>query len=751
MPRFPVHIHKTSGHCPEGVCDTRVERPEGAAVTSGKTFHLEGLSCASCAAKIERELNGLEGVRAELRFASSTLVIDADTRALEEEALALVRKIEPHVTIKREDEVDAEEGGGAGSAILTKIFLSGGLFFAGLLIQNYLYPGAEDLSPKDPRFWAVLLPYLAAYAVAGNDVVLGAVRGILKRDFFGENFLMTIATLGAFAIREFPEAVGVMLFFKVGEYFEERALNHSRRSIRKLLTIRPDYANLRRDGETLRVKPEEVSIGDLIVVRPGERVPLDGIVEEGRSTMDTSALTGESMPRSLKEGDEVLSGMINRNAVVTVRVTKAFRESTASKILDLVEKASAQKAPTEKFITKFSRVYTPAVVAGAVALAVLPPLAYQVPALTSWFSHPETYSEWVYRSLVFLVIACPCALVISIPLGFFGGIGAASRKGVLFKGSNYLEGFRSIHTMVFDKTGTLTEGVFKVTEVVPVNSFTKEELLRLAAEAESHSTHPIARSIMEAYGGKIDDSGIEKYEEIPSYGVRAIAEGREILAGNDRILHMEGYDIDHDTCKVQGTVVHIVIDRKYAGYIVLADRVRPEAMEAVEGLRKEGVRRLVMLTGDGRQAAESVAAKLGLDAFHAGLLPQDKIRLVKELENDLDRKRHKIAFVGDGINDAPVLTASDIGIAMGGLGSDAAIEAADVVLMKDKLTGLLDAMGVSKRTRGIVFSNIALALGIKGFFLLFGAFGMATMWEAVFADVGVAVMAVLNSTRMLKD
>ncbi len=754
MPEFPLHIknNKTEDHCAEGVCSpVQEERPERPAVTGGTRYYLGGLSCASCAAKIEQKLNQMDGVKAELRFASSTLILDVDGRELEDKALALVKKIEPHIKIRKiEDEEGEEEEENAGPSILLKIFIAGIFFVIGLVVQNYVYPDAEGLPLNDLRFWAVLIPYLIGYIIAGHDVVSGAVKGIINRDFFGENLLMTIATLGAFAIKEFPEAVGVMLFFKVGEYFEDRALNHSRRSIRKLLKIRPDYANLRKNGSTERVRPQEVQVGDLIVVKPGEKVPLDGVVDEGRTSMDTSALTGESMPRSLKEGDDVLSGMINRNALITIRVTRPFGESTVSKILDLVEKASAQKAPTEKFITKFSKVYTPAVVAGAFAMAVLPPILYQIPALTSVFSHVETYPEWIYRALVFLVIACPCALVISIPLGFFGGIGAASRKGVLFKGSNYLEGFRDIRTMVFDKTGTLTEGVFKVTEVMSLNGFSKEEVLRYAAEAESHSNHPIAKSIMDARGEGTDESRIENYEEIPSHGVRAVVDGREILAGNDRILHMDGYDIDHDTCQVRGTVVHIVIAGRYAGYILLADKIRPEAREALKELRAKGVRKVVMLTGDGRDAAELVATELGIDEFHAELLPQDKIRIVRELEESIDKKRDKIGFVGDGINDAPVLVASDIGVAMGGLGSDAAIEAADVVLMKDRLTGLLDAMYISRRTRKIVFINITMALTIKGFFIIFGAFGMATMWEAVFADVGVAVLAVLNSTRILK-
>jgi len=739
-------------HCLGGTCNPSFHdnRSESSPVPDGSKFYLDGLSCASCASKIEDALNQMEGVRASLDFAASTLYLNAVDEKLETEALRLVKKMEPHLKIKDMETDDEEDDGKNASSILVKIVFAGVFFLTGLILQNYVFPGAANLSLGDFRFWVVLLTYLTGYIIAGHDIVLKAIRGIMKRDFFGENTLMTIATLGAFAIREFPEAVGVMLFFKVGEYLEDRALNHSRSSIKGLLKIRPDYANLKRNGETVRVSPEEVQIDEMIMIRPGEKVPLDGVIEEGQTSVDTSALTGESMPKSLNPGDSILSGMINKSGVITVRVTKSFGESTVNKILDLVENASAQKAPTEKFITKFSRVYTPAVVTGAFAMAVLPPTLSQIPALTDFFSHPETYSEWIYRALIFLVIACPCALVISIPVGFFGGIGAASKKGILFKGSNYLEAFRNIHTMVFDKTGTLTEGEFKVSEVNPRNGFSEEELLRFAAEAESQSTHPIARSVVDAYGGRIDEDRIRSYEEISSHGIRAIIDGREILAGNDRILHMDGYDIKHDTCHVGGTVLHVVIDGNYAGYIILADKLRPEARKTVDALKAGGIKKIIMLTGDSKDAAEPIARELGLDSFHAGLLPQDKIEIVNRLKEEIDRSKHKIGFVGDGINDAPVLTASDIGIAMGGLGSDAAIEAADVVLMKDRLSGLLDAMHISRRTIGIVFQNITMALVIKGFFIIFGALGMASMWEAVFADVGVAIMAILNSTRVLR-
>ncbi|NOY45442.1 MAG: cadmium-translocating P-type ATPase [Deltaproteobacteria bacterium] len=712
---------------------------------------MEGLTCASCAGKIERELGRIEGLQAELHFASSLLVVNAEDPALQRRALEVVRRIEPEVRIVRidADHLEAEPRGV--SPILKTVAVAGVVFGLALLIQEVLLPGAETLPLSDGRFWAVLVPFLVAYVIAGQDVVRQAVRGVLRGDVFGESFLMTVATLGAFAIREFPEAVAVMLFFKVGQYFEDRALNHSRRSIAALLKIRADYANLRRDGETVRVAPEQVRVGDRIVVKPGEKVPLDGVIEEGRTTVDASALTGESRPRTVGEGDEILSGMVNRSGVVTVRVTKPFGESTVKKILDLVETASARKAPTEAFITKFSRAYTPAVVAGAVLLAVVPPLLYQVPALSGWFGHPETYSEWIYRALVFLVISCPCALVISIPLGFFGGIGAASRRGVLFKGANFLEAFRSVRCMVFDKTGTLTQGVFRVSRVVPHNGFSRDELLALAAAAESHSSHPIARSVVEAHGRPIDEGRIERYEEIPAHGVRAVIDGKEVLAGNDRILHLDGDGLEHDTCELEGTVVHVAVDGVYAGYLLLSDEPRPEARETLERLRAEGVRQMVMLTGDETSAAEGVARALGLDAFHADLLPEDKVEWVQRIKAEQRDPRAKVAFVGDGINDAPVLAAADVGVAMGGLGSDAAIEAADVVLMEDRLTGLVDAVHVARRTNRIVRANIAMALGIKGVFIALGALGVATMWEAVFADVGVAVLAVLNASRILRE
>jgi len=596
-------------------------------------------------------------------------------------------------------------------------------------------------------FRTELILFILSYIIVAGDIVWKAIRNALHGRFFDENFLLTVATVGAFAIKQFPEAVAVMLFFKVGELFQDMALDRSRRSIRSLLAIRPDYANLKVDGGIRKVDPKEVRAGDIIVVRPGEKVPLDGVVLEGSSTVDTSALTGESIPREVGPGGQVLSGMINRTGALTVQVTKDFGESTVSKILDLVEDAAEKKAPTERFITKFARCYTPAVVSGAFLLATVPVILYRIPGLAPMFSHEETFSEWIYKALIFLVISCPCALVISIPLGFFGGIGAASRRGVLVKGSNYLEGLKDLHTVVWDKTGTLTKGVFRVTEVVPEDAFSEGEILELAAKAEALSNHPIAQSVREAFGGNIDESKVESYEEISGCGIRAEVEGHQVLVGNDKLLHME--QVEHDTCDVEGTVVHVVVDRRYAGYIVISDEVKEDAGEAVRRLRDLGVKRQIMLTGDSEEVARTVCQELDLDEYFAELLPQQKVERVEELMESKDSRDELIAFVGDGINDAPVLMRSDIGIAMGALGSDAAVEAADIVLMTDEPSRLPEAVRIAKRTRRIVWQNIVFALGVKGIFLTMGALGMATMWEAVFADVGVALLAILNSTRIL--
>jgi len=537
-----------------------------------------------------------------------------------------------------------------------------------------------------------------------------------------------------------------MLFFKVGELFQEMALNRSRRSIKSLIEMRPDYANLKIDGETERVDSGEVTVGDVIIVKPGERVPLDGIILDGSSMVDTSALTGESVPRRVKARDDILSGMINKTGLLTVQVTKRFSESTVSKILDLVENAASKKAPTEKFITKFARYYTPTVVFGAFLLATVPVMLYNIPALTPMFAHEVTFSEWVYKALIFLVISCPCALVISIPLGFFGGIGASAKEGILVKGSNYLESLNNLHTVVWDKTGTLTKGVFRVTRIITKNDFSEDEILKFAALAESHSSHPVAQSIREFFDKKIDESKIESYEELSGYGIKARIEGRYVLVGNDKLLQRE--DIEHDTCEVGGTVVYVVIDHKYAGYIIISDEIKEDAAVAIQRLQETGVKRQIMLTGDDRGVAEAVSQRLGLDEYFAELLPHQKVEMVEEMMKKKVKSNDLIAFVGEGINDAPALMRSDIGIAMGALGSDAAIEAADIVLMSDEPSRLYEAIKIARRTRSIVWQNISFALGVKGVFLTIGAIGMVTMWEAVFADVGVALLAILNSTRV---
>ncbi|MGE5328357.1 MAG: heavy metal translocating P-type ATPase [Deltaproteobacteria bacterium] len=582
-----------------------------------------------------------------------------------------------------------------------------------------------------------LILFGLSYVIVGGEIVIKAGKNLMGGEIFDENFLMTVSTLGAFAIGEFPEAVAVMLFYRVGELLQDIAVDKSRKSIKALMDVRPDYVNLKIADEIKQVDPNEVQIGQSIIVKPGERIALDGLVIEGETMVDTSALTGEAVPRAVRVGEEVLAGFINKNGLIVVKATKIFSESTISKILNMVENASNKKAPTEKFITKFARYYTPAVVLLALIIALLPPLIF----------HAD-FKVWIYRALIFLVISCPCALVISIPLGFFGGIGGASRKGILVKGGNYLESLNNVHTVVFDKTGTLTRGVFKVTEIVTANGYSKDEILRLAAYAESYSNHPIAESINEAYGLEVDKNQIESYEELPGFGVKALIEGREIIAGNDKILHINN-DIVHDTCSVDGTVVHVVVDKEYAGYIIISDEIKEDAQKAVKSLNDIGVKRLVMLTGDTKSVADKIAAKLGIEKVYAELLPNHKIEKVEELLTAENLKGNLI-FVGDGVNDAPALARADIGVAMGGIGSDAAIEAADVVLMTDEPSKIVDAIKIAKKTKIIVWQNIIMALGVKAVVLILGAFGIATMWEAVFADIGVAILAILNSVRTMR-
>ncbi|PSO61265.1 MAG: cadmium-translocating P-type ATPase [Cyanobacteria bacterium QH_2_48_84] len=602
------------------------------------------------------------------------------------------------------------------------------LFTSGLIFKEQLH--ALPYSSGEYLF------FIPAYLISGWSVLSSAGRNILRGKVFDENFLMTIATLGAFAIHQLPEAVAVMLFYQVGEIFQDLAVSRSRQSITSLLEVRPDYANLKVNDTVKQVSPEEVEIGNIILAKVGEKIPIDGEVIEGSSQLDTSALTGEPVPRTAKWGDTVLAGMINQTGSLTVRVTKPFRESSISKILELVENASSKKAQTEKFITQFASYYTPIVVAISLAVAILPPLL--IPGATS--------SEWVYRALVLLVISCPCGLVISIPLGYFGGVGGASRRGILVKGSTYIDALNAVKTVVFDKTGTLTLGEFKVRQIVPKKGFTQKKLLQIAATAESQSNHPVARSIQAAYGKEIDTSLVSDYQEIAGHGISAQVNGQTVLAGNDRLLHRE--NIEHDLCETEGTAVHLVVDNRHAGYIVVADALKEDSAAAIKSLQELGIERTIMLTGDNQAAADRMSRQLGLDSYRADLLPEDKVEAIKQLIRKAG-KQDKVAYVGDGINDSPVIARADVGVAMGGLGSDAAIETADVVIITDAPSKVAEAIQTAKNTRRIVWQNITFALAVKGVFVFLAVVGIADIWQAVFADMGVALIAILNATRAL--
>ena len=578
--------------------------------------------------------------------------------------------------------------------------------------------------------------FVISYLIVGFEILWKAIRNILRGKVFDENFLMAIASVGAFAIGEYSEGTAVMLFYQVGELFQDYAVDKSRKSIASLMDIRPDVAFVKRDGKIEKVSPEEVKIGETIVVKPGEKVPLDGKVIEGTSMLDTSALTGESIPRDVNVGDEVLSGCINKNGVLTVEVEKEFGESTVSKILDLVENASSKKAKTENFITKFAKYYTPIVVITALLLAVIPTIVFGF----------ETFQEWLYRALTFLVVSCPCALVISIPLGFFGGIGGASKKGVLVKGSNYLEALSQVEIVVFDKTGTLTKGIFEV-QKIETKDFKKDELLKFAAYAESYSNHPISISLKKAYGKEIDQKIISNSEEISGHGVRSVVRGKEVLVGNDKLMKQN--NIDYTICNDVGTILYVAVDGKFAGYILIADEIKEDAKEIIRKLKANNIQKIVMLTGDKKEVGESIAKELGIDTVYSELLPDQKVEKVEELMKEKSKKG-KLVFVGDGINDAPVLAISDIGIAMGALGSDAAIEAADVVIMTDEPSKIDNAIKISKKTMRIVKQNIVFAIFVKVLVLLLTAIGLGTMWEAVFADVGVLVLAIINALRALR-
>ncbi|GHV26631.1 cadmium-translocating P-type ATPase [Clostridia bacterium] len=583
--------------------------------------------------------------------------------------------------------------------------------------------------------------YLTSYALIGYDVVIRALKGIVKGEIFDENFLMMIATVGAFAIGEYPEGVAVMLFYKIGETLQDMAVNRSRRSINKLMDIRPDTAMIIDNGKRMSVRAESVVIDAIVAVAPGERIPLDGVVLQGKSSVDTSHLTGESIPREISEGDTALSGSINMTGELTIKVTRAFADSTVSKIIKLTRDAAAAKSPTENLISRFARVYTPIVVFAALALAVIPPL----------FTAGVDASVWIHRALVFLVVSCPCALVISVPLTTFAGIGAAARSGILVKGSNYLNVLADIETVVFDKTGTLTKGMFEVSDINPANGFTRESLLELAAYAESGSNHPIAASVLKAYGGDISYERVSDYREAAGFGVSAVVDGKVVLAGNDN--HMKVNAVGYDKPASSGTIVHVAvenaIEKRYAGYIIVSDVIKPTSREALAELRGAGIKRFAMLTGDSSSVGERVADELGIDDVYSELLPHEKVGKVEELLINQRNKRGKLAFVGDGINDAPSLARADVGVAMGGIGQDTAIEAADAVIMNDDLSRLTDAVQIARRTRSIVWQNIIFALGVKAVILVLGAMGMASMWVAVFGDVGVTLIAVLNALRAM--
>lgn len=583
--------------------------------------------------------------------------------------------------------------------------------------------------------WLSLAAYAVPYVVIGWDVLWKAARNIAHGQVFDENFLMSLATVGAFATGEYPEAVAVMLFYQIGELFQSCAVGKSRKSIAALMDIRPDYANIEKDGQLVQVDPEEIAVGDTIVVKPGEKIPLDGIVIEGKSTIDTSALTGESVPRTVYEDSDVISGCINQSGLIKVRVTKPFGESTVAKILDLVENASSKKAKAENFIAKFARIYTPVVVISALLLAIVPPLVTG----GDWW-------DWLHRALIFLVISCPCALVISVPLSFFGGIGGASRSGILVKGGNYLEALAAAEIIVFDKTGTLTKGVFNVTAIHP-DEISESRLIELAAYAESYSVHPIAKSIIEAYGMDIDNERISSSQELSGKGVKAVIDGLEVCAGNDKLMDEIG--VSWHPCHHIGTTVHVAVDGKYAGHIVISDQVKETSAQAISDLKARGISKTVMLTGDAKETGEGVAKQLGIDRAYTQLLPADKVEKVEGLLAEKTPKG-RLVFVGDGINDAPVLSRADIGIAMGAMGSDAAIEAADIVLMDDDPRKIAKAIDISRKTLRIVRQNIVFALGVKLVVLLLGALGMANMWEAVFADVGVSVIAIINAMRAMR-
>lgn len=724
---------------------------------------LSGLNCANCASKIEAKVNKINGIKnASLNFSTTVLTVEIheerEKNSIVNEIKLIVKKLEPHVKVieKLDNKViDSNKAKCTSSCCSnskyenheeehhghTHEIKENNNGFLGYVKDNLLLIiGAIvyviALAYKSNENLLSFMLFGISYLIIGGEVILSAIKNILRGEIFDENFLMSIATIGAFFIGEYPEAVAVMLFYQIGEVFQGYAVNKSRKSISSLMDIRADYANVLRDGKEVKVSPEEVFIGESIIVKPGERVPLDGIILEGTSFIDTSALTGESVPREVTIGNEILSGSINNNGVLKVKVYKESRESTVARILELVENASNKKAPTEKFITKFAKVYTPIVVAIAVLVAIIPPIIIK----------DATFSEWIYKALSILVVSCPCALVVSIPLGFFSGIGAASKKGILVKGGNYLEALKDSEVVVFDKTGSLTKGVFEVTEINAKN-ITKDELLEITAMGEIHSNHPIAVSIAKAYGKDINKDEIKDYKEISGHGIEVTIREDDVLLGNSKLMEMN--NINYDNIDSIGTIVHVAINGEYKGNIVISDEIKENVKEALSELKDVGIKNTIMLTGDNKNVADKVAKDIGIDEVYSELLPGDKVSKIEDILSKKNSKG-KVLFVGDGINDAPVLARADIGVAMGGIGSDAAIEAADVVLMKDKIEEISEAIRVSRRTNKILWQNIIFSLGVKVIVMFLVVLGLTNMWAAVFADVGVTLIAVLNSMRIIR-
>jgi Cd2+/Zn2+-exporting ATPase len=692
-------------------------------------YILKNIDCTSCATNIESSLLK-SGKYRHVSVDSATNILSIDTNDYSE-LEKQIKKVEPNVSIEiySSKKLGNNKKPAKIKQEITRILLVVLIFSFGMLFRDELH--------KTGYSWAEYLVFIFAYLISGWNVVYKAIRNLFHGKIFDEHFLMTIATAGAIAIHELPEAVAVMWFYNVGEFVEGLAVRRSRKSIKSLLEIRPDSAYVLRKGKIVNISPDEVAVGETIIVKPGEKIALDGIIIEGTSFIDTFPLTGESVPRKFDTDDEVFSGTINKTGLLKINVNKPFNESSVSKILELVENASGNKAETEKFITKFAKYYTPFVVFTAIGIAVIPPLIYT----------GAMFGDWLYRALVILVISCPCALVISIPLGYFGGIGGASRRGILIKGSNYLDTLTSLKTIIFDKTGTLTKGVFKVTEVYPSNSYSENELLEIAAFAEFNSNHPIAKSILESYAHPIAEDKISSFEELSGRGIKAQINGKNVIAGNDRLLHE--YNIEHPICEVDGTVVHVAVNSVYAGYLIISDELKDEAKESLQLLKSEGVKKIKIFSGDNINSTKGIAAKLGINDYRAELLPGNKLSELEKVINSTVNEG-KVGFVGDGINDAPVIARADVGIAMGAFGSDAAIESADVVIMTDNLLKLPEAIDISSRTRRIVWENIIFALAVKGLFILLGGFGLASMWEAVFADMGVAIIAILNATRVLR-